>query len=131
MDETRLVWSGGSDEQKYQLTIRLKLDRPFGENHSVAGNEILSIMKKIATAIWCIRAGQTGEADTLFLAKSVVALGLAEIGSLDISQADLTLIKLRIRKLYPTKTPTAVARNANQLFHFFHDISIGDLMIYP
>jgi restriction system protein len=94
-------------------------------------NEILSIMKPIATTIWGIRAGQTGEADTLFLTKSVVALGLAAIGSLDIGQADFTSIKIKIRKLYPTKTPTAVARNASQLFHFFHDISIGDLMIYP
>jgi restriction system protein len=88
-------------------------------------------MKPIATTVWGIRAGQTGEADTLFLTESVVALGLPGIGSLDLGQDDFTSIKIKIGKLCLTKTPTGVARNASQLFHFLHDISIGDLMIYP
>src|SRR5665213_1369489 len=81
--------------------------------------------------VWGIRAGTLGDADTLFLTKGVVALGLEKIGTLNIGSADRALIKIKIQKLYPAKTPTAVGRNSGQLFHFFHDVTVGDLMIYP
>jgi restriction system protein len=88
-------------------------------------------MKPAHTTIWGIRAGETGDADSLFFAKNVVALGLEKIGELKERRADRLAIKTAIATYYPGKTPSAVARNAGQLFHFFHNIVVGDLMVYP
>lgn len=83
------------------------------------------------TTVWGIRAGESGDADALFLSKSVVALGLGKIGELRKGQADRPSIKAAITASYPEKSAMAVARNAGQLFHFFHDVAVGHLMVYP
>jgi restriction system protein len=87
-------------------------------------------MKSAGLAVWGIRAGERGEADALFLKNDVVALALDEIGPLH-SLAIWEAIKLAIAKSYPKKTAMAAARNAGQLFHFIHDMSIDDLVVYP
>lgn len=91
-----------------------------------------SRMKPDHPTVWGIRAGETGDADALFLTEHVVALGLEKIGDLQKNNVMLrSSIKTAIADCYPEKTIMAVRRNAGQLFHFFHDTAVGDLMVYP
>ena len=88
-------------------------------------------MNKLEPTIWGIRAGEAGEAHKLFVERSVVALGLEKIGELEQGRADRQSIKNALKASYPEKSALAVARNAGQLLHFFQDMSVGDLAVYP
>lgn len=80
--------------------------------------------------VWGIRAGKTGEAETVFLKRKVVALGWYETG-------DLTALKTRddfkarVSDIYPEMKPGAVPVTAGQLFRFMHEVKIGDVVAYP
>jgi restriction system protein len=88
-------------------------------------------MRHLGT-IWVIRAGETGDADALFLSKSVVALSLGAIGNLKaIAPPRRSAIKSALLKHYPQISTIARARNAGQLFRFIQSIQVGDLMVYP
>lgn len=82
------------------------------------------------STVWGIRAGKGGVADTLFLTRCVVALGLERIEKLS-TRSDRQSIKLAVLASYPDKSASALAKNAAQLFHFLHDIRIGNLVVYP
>lgn len=83
------------------------------------------------STIWGIHAGRNGEADSLFLRKSVIALHWSEIGDLSKLKPDRQIFKEAITKSYPDKKPGSVAIDAGQLFRFANEIKIGDLVIYP
>jgi restriction system protein len=84
------------------------------------------------TTIWVIRAGETGDADALFLSKNVVALSLGAIGSLKaIAPPRRAALKLALLRHYPQISTIARNRNAGQLFRFFQSVQVGDLMVYP
>ena len=82
-------------------------------------------------AVWGIRAGETGDADTLFVKENVVALSLGQIGRLQTAKSDRAEIKRALVALFPEKSPMTIARNAGQLFSFLHTVVSGDLMVYP
>ena len=83
------------------------------------------------TTLWGIHAGRTGEADTLFLKKNVIALGWNEIGDLSILKPNRDAFKAELVRAYPEKKPGAVPIEAGLLYRFVHEIQPGDQVIYP
>ena len=79
--------------------------------------------------VWGIHAGKTGDAETLFAKRKVVALGWPETG-------DLTALKTRdefkarVAETYPDMKPGAVPVNAGQLFRFIHEAAVGDIVAH-
>ena len=83
------------------------------------------------STIWGIHGGRTGDADSLFLKKSYVAVGWTKIGNLGELKADREAFKAAVALAYPEKKPGAIPNNAGQLFRFVHEIKPGDLVVYP
>lgn len=83
------------------------------------------------TTIWGIHAGRTGDADTLFLRKNVVAIGWAKVGNLAKIDATRDAFKAAVTKAFPDKKPAAVPNNAGQLYRFVHEMAVGDIVAYP
>ena len=81
--------------------------------------------------IWGIHAGKTGDAETLFRQKNVIALGWDEVPDLSTLAADREAFKAQVKTIYPDKTLNSVANNAGQLFRFVHEMQVGDLIAFP
>lgn len=80
--------------------------------------------------IWGIHAGKTGDADTLFLQKSVIAIGWKDFG--DLGQCTTRDdYKARYKQVYPDTPTQGVATSAGQLFRFVREMKYGDLVVYP
>ena len=82
-------------------------------------------------SIWGIHAGRSGDANTLFLKKSRVAIGWHEIGNLSELPTDREALKLRVAAAFPKAKPGAIPNYAGQLARFLNEIQIGDLVIDP
>jgi restriction system protein len=83
------------------------------------------------TVMWGIHAGKTGDADSLFMAKKVIALGW--VGTPDLSRlpAERDAFKAMYRATFPDSSDGNVTASASQLFRFVHEMKIGDLVAYP
>lgn len=81
--------------------------------------------------LWGIHAGQTGDADGLFLSKHVVALGWALVGDLSRLAADRDAFKAAVAQAYPGIKPAGIPNSAGQLFRFVHEMRQGDIIVYP
>jgi len=81
--------------------------------------------------LWGIHAGETGDANALFLQHNVVAIGWKEMGDLATLKADREEFKKRLSQCRPNTKPGAIPVNAGQLFRFVHEMQSGDLVAYP
>lgn len=81
--------------------------------------------------LWGIHAGQTGDADTLFLESNVVGIGWDAVGDLAAIPPNREAFKAAVAKAYPEFKPGAVPNSAGQLFRFVHEMKKGDLIAYP
>lgn len=81
--------------------------------------------------IWGIHAGKTGDAVSLFLKHSCVALGWDQMGDLSQLGPNRKAFKAAVAKNYPKKKPGAIPNNAGQLFRFLHEMKEGDLVVFP
>lgn len=88
-------------------------------------------MATTEATVWGIHAGQTGDADTLFSTRNVVALGWSKIGDLTGLPADREPFKRRMAEAFPQMKEGAVPVNASQLFRFIHEAAVGDVVAYP
>jgi restriction system protein len=88
-------------------------------------------MKEPETKLWGIHAGHTGDADSLFLHKHVIALGWNQVEDLSKLKADREDFKAAVERAYPEKTGGVIPNNAGQLFRFVHEMKAGDLVLYP
>ena len=82
-------------------------------------------------SIWGIHAGKTGDADTLFLKKDVIAIGWGELRDLSKLPATREAFKQAVATAYPNKKSGAIPNNAGQLYRFVHEIHQNDLVVYP
>ncbi len=80
--------------------------------------------------VWCVHAGQHGEADNLFLQRGYVALAW-ELGDLSELPNDPEAFKARVRQVYPHAKPGAIPNIAGQNRRFVYDIKLDDLVVYP
>lgn len=81
--------------------------------------------------VWGIHAGKTGDADSLFLHKNVVALGWHEMGNMRQLSADREAFKGRVSSIRPDWSPSKVANAAGHLYRFVHEMQVGDIVVYP
>ncbi len=81
--------------------------------------------------LWGIHAGKTGDADSLFLHKKVIAIGWREMGDLNKIAADRDAFKAHYAHTYPDSKLGAVRTNAGQIYRFSHEMQEGDLIAYP
>ena len=83
------------------------------------------------TVLWGIHGGRTGDADSFFLKKNVVAIGWHSVGDLGKLQPNREAFRDALVAAYPERKPGSVPVNAGQLFRFVHEMSVGDLVVYP
>ena len=81
--------------------------------------------------VWGIHGGKTGDANALFLKEGWLGLGWAKVGDLSKLPNDRVAFRKPIEDAYPDKKPGAIPNNAGQLFRFIHEMSDGDLVVYP
>ena len=81
--------------------------------------------------VWGIHAGQSGEADSLFLHKNMIALGFNPMGDLSALAPSREAFKERALQRFPESKPGAIPIFAGQTFRFVHEVKIGDLVAYP
>lgn len=81
--------------------------------------------------VWGIHAGRTGDAETLFLKKNVIALGWEEMGDLSSIKADREAFKEKLIAAYPKTKLGAIPVAAGQPFRFIYELKIGDVVVYP
>ncbi len=81
--------------------------------------------------IWGIHAGKTGDADSLFLKKNVIALGWVEMRDIGKFKPDREDFKKQVSTRFPEWKPGKIYSSAGQLFRFVHEMKIGDLVVYP
>jgi restriction system protein len=83
------------------------------------------------TVIWCIRAGEAAQADSLFLQQGFIALGWADMGDLGQLRNDIETFKAHVRQHHPDYKPGAIPNAAGQLRRFTYDLKPSDLAVYP
>ena len=88
-------------------------------------------MSKSEMIFWGIHAGQTGDADELFLKSNRIAIGWADMGNLSMIGASRDAFKAKVVATYADIKPGSVPQTAGQPFRFVHEMKIGDLVIYP
>ena len=81
--------------------------------------------------IWGIHGGRTGDADSLFLKKNVVALGWEQIGDLSKLKPDRQSFQAKVAEVYAEKKPGAIPNYTGQLYRFVHEMHVGDVVVYP
>lgn len=86
-------------------------------------------MKEIT--VWGIHAGKTGDAESLFFKKDVIAIGWAKVDDLSKLKANRDAFKEAVAKAYPENKPNSIPNNAGQLYRFIHEMKVNDLVVYP
>lgn len=81
--------------------------------------------------LWGIHAGSSGEAESLFLNKKVIALGWAALGDLKLAGNTRDSFKAHYASRYPEAKPASIPASAGQLFRFVHEMKVGDLVAFP
>jgi len=81
--------------------------------------------------LWCVRAGEHGQADDLFLKQNRLALGWSEMGDLSKLAPDREAFKEKVRQVYPDVKPGAIPNYAGQLYRFVHAMKPGELVAFP
>ena len=81
--------------------------------------------------LWGIHAGRTGDADSLFRKKGVIALGWTRIPDLATLAPSRDEFKRVMAQQHPEMTQGAIPPSAGQLFRFAHEMKTGDLVAYP
>jgi len=81
--------------------------------------------------MWGIHAGRTGDANTLFLQESCIALGWHKVGDLSKLAANREAFKAELASKFPEKKAGAIPVDAGQLFRFVYEAKVGDIVIYP
>jgi restriction system protein len=82
--------------------------------------------------LWAVRAGNSGQADTLFIDKGQVAISSSDIDD-DVSTLPPSRRAFReiVARMTGTANPESVPIRAGQLYRFVHEMRIGDHIIYP
>jgi len=79
---------------------------------------------------WGIHAGKTGDAESLFEQKNVVAIAWENMG--DLAQLKTREdFKKKYEQVYPNAKPGAIPVSAGQLYRFVREMRVGDIVIFP
>jgi restriction system protein len=81
--------------------------------------------------IWGIHGGQSGDADSLFLQKSCVAIGWQKMGDIGKLKPSREAFKAKVEEVFSPEKPGVVPNWAGQMFRFVHEMKEGDIVVYP
>lgn len=81
--------------------------------------------------MWVIRAGRNNEADSLFLDKSIVALGWDALPDLSTLVSDREAFREAFAQAYGHGEHDNIATTAGQPYRFVHELRDGDIILYP
>lgn len=82
------------------------------------------------TFLWCVRAGEAGQADSVFLKKNCLAIGWEEVGDLSKIKPNRDAFKAKVAETYPAKKANAIPGYAGMLYRFVHEMKPGELVVY-
>ena len=82
--------------------------------------------------IWAVRAGNTGQADSIFIDRCQVAISSSDVED-DVSGLPPSRCAFReiVAKMTGTTGNAAIPIRAGQLYRFVHEVRIGEHLIYP
>jgi len=80
---------------------------------------------------WGIHAGRTGEAHSLFIDQSVIAIGWHEMGDLSLLKPKREAFKDRLSQVHSNWSVPKIAVSAGQPYRFVHEMKSGDFVIFP
>ncbi len=82
--------------------------------------------------IWAVRAGNAGQADTIFIEKCQLAISSSDVDD-DVSALPPSRRAFReiVARMTGAANPESVPIRAGQLYRFVHEMRIGDHVIYP
>jgi len=80
---------------------------------------------------WCVRGGEVGQADRIFLRDGYLAIGWPEVGDLSILVKERKAFSAAVAGAYPNARPGAIPGYAGILYRFAHEMQPGELVIYP
>jgi restriction system protein len=112
-----------------ELTYGYELARTFCHIHALF---TMSKGVNVSRRIWTVRAGRSGQADEIFMARKQLAINFSEVDG-DASKLPATRSAFReaFSRLMATDRPSAIPISAGQLYRFVHDMRIDDYVIYP
>ena len=76
--------------------------------------------------LWGIHAGETGQAERLFLINGFVGLGWPQMGHLGLLPPTRAAFKQKLKETYPSDAEGAHNINTGQLYRFVHEMKVGD-----
>lgn len=88
-------------------------------------------MDKTSQFFWCVRGGEAGQADSIFLRDLSLAIGWPAVGDLSLLPRDRGAFKAAVARAYPQTKPGAIPVYAGILYRFAHEMQPGELVIYP
>lgn len=88
-------------------------------------------MTNLNPAMWGIRAGDLGQADSLFLQDDLLALGWPDMNDLSGLPNDRDAFKNEYDARYPGRKTVTVRSHGGQLYRFVHEMKVGDIVVYP
>lgn len=88
-------------------------------------------MTNVNPAMWGIRAGDLGQADSLFLQDNLLALGWSDMKDLSGLLNDRDAFKSEYEARHPGRKTVTIRSHGGQLYRFVHEMKIGDVVIYP
>jgi len=69
--------------------------------------------------------------DTLFLSKSLIALGWKEFGDLSEIEGNREAFKEHYAKVYPNAKKGQIPTSSGMLFRFMNEVQVGDYIVFP
>lgn len=81
-------------------------------------------------AVWVVRPEKTAEAQQLF-ESGAIALIDAGMGNLASLESDRDMFSAKYRKSHADDTNVSVKNIAGKYFRFVHEISVGEVVLYP
>jgi len=81
--------------------------------------------------LWCVRAGEIGQVDSVFLKQNLLAIGWPDVGDLKEIGHDREALKKALVRAYPDRKPGAIPGDAGMLYRFVHEMKEVDPVIYP
>lgn len=81
--------------------------------------------------LWAIRAAKQPDAHSLFMQQNIVALEDQGLGDLAKLKDDREAFYAAYRRLQPKSHQTSITGIAGKFFRFAHEMTQGDLVLYP
>ena len=76
---------------------------------------------------WLLSAGKDGELWPAFWAKKKIAIGWSALGDLRTIPSE-NVLRQEYTKAYPNEKPRAVGTSVSQIWRFYKEIEVGDLV---